>query len=102
MAPTSTLALEETRPRLVDSAQFIPFSTDVTYLKNTANGDFVKLSSHEAALARYFNGKYTFSEILHKHLDTAGTRHLLNIAEILLSLKSHGFIIDETAGQTVS
>jgi CRP-like cAMP-binding protein len=96
MAFSSSLTLEETRPRLVDGVQFVPFNVHVTYLKNSITGDFLKLSSHEAALAGYFNGKDTFAEILQKHKDIIGNRHLLNVAEILLSLKTSGFIVDET------
>ena len=92
MAPNSRRTVEETKPRLVDGAQFIPLSTQVTYLKNTNTGDFLKLSSHEAALARYFTGKFTLAEILNKHLDTIGTKYLVSIAEILYSLRKSGFI----------
>lgn len=92
MALSSTLSLEETKPCLVDSAQFIPFNTHVTYLKNTKTGHFLKLSSHEAVLARYFNGKFTLAEILNKHLETVGTKYLVSIAEILFSLRASGFI----------
>jgi CRP-like cAMP-binding protein len=102
MDSTSTLALEETRPRLVDGAQFVPFNTHVTYLKNAVTGDFLKLSSHEAALARYFNGKFTLAEILNKHLETVGTKYLISIAEILFSLKKSGFIVNETNGRVDS
>jgi hypothetical protein len=92
MVSASTLSLEETKPELIDGAQFIPFTTHVTYLKNANTGDFLKLSSHEAVLARYFNGKFTLAEILNKHLETVGTKYLVSIAEILYSLRTRGFI----------
>lgn len=96
MALTPLFSLEETRPRLVDGVEFIPFDPQVTFLKNARIGEFLKLSAHEASLSRYFNGKFTFVKILLKHVEARGSSHLLNIAEILPRLKTSGFIVDET------
>ncbi|MBN2035742.1 MAG: cyclic nucleotide-binding domain-containing protein [Chitinispirillaceae bacterium] len=89
--------LEETRPRLVPGTEFIPFNQHVTYLKNAALGRFLKLTSAEAVRAREFDGTRTFSDILHKHISTATGNKLLNVAELLLFMKTRGFIAPESA-----
>ena len=88
-------SLEETKPKLVPGTQFIPFSQHVTFLKNATFGAFLKLTSAEAVRAREFDGTRTFSDILHKHINTAGANKLLNVAELLLYMKTRGFIAPE-------
>jgi CRP-like cAMP-binding protein len=90
-------SIEETKPKLVPGTQFIPFSQHVTYLKNATLGVFLKLTAAEAVRAREFDGTRTFSDILHKHIDTAGANKLLNVAELLLYIKTRGFIASESA-----
>jgi CRP-like cAMP-binding protein len=92
MPKPSEYSLEESKPKLVPGTQFIPFSQHVTYLKNVASGRFLKLTSAEGVRAREFDGSRTFSDILHKHISTAGANNLLNVAELLLYLKTRGFI----------
>jgi CRP-like cAMP-binding protein len=89
-------SIEETKPKLVPGTQFIPFTQHITYLKNATLGVFLKLTSAEAVRAREFDGTRTFSDILHKHIDTAGANKLLNVAELLLYLKTRGFIVEDS------
>jgi CRP-like cAMP-binding protein len=97
MPSPSAASLEETRPKLVPGTEFIPFSEHVTFLKNTTLGAFLKLTSAEAVRAREFDGTRTFSDILHKHISTAAGNKLLNVAELLLYLKTRGFIAPESS-----
>jgi hypothetical protein len=94
MTEPSNTALEETRPKLVPGTEFIPFNRHVTYLKNAALGSFLKLTAAEGIRAREFDGTRTFSDILHRHINTAGANKLLNVAELLLFMKTRGFIAD--------
>jgi hypothetical protein len=90
-------SLEETIPKLVPGTEFIPFSEHVTFLKNATLGSFLKLTSAEAIRAREFDGTRTFSDILHKHINTAGANKLLNVAELLLYMKTRGFIVEASS-----
>ena len=95
--------LEESKPKLIPGTEFIPFNQHVTYLKNATLGRFLKLTSAEAIRAREFDGTRTFSDILHKHISTATGNKLLNVAELLLFMKTRGFIAPEaSAGPPVA
>jgi CRP-like cAMP-binding protein len=97
MTTQSGHSLEESKPTLIPGTEFIPFSSHVTYLKNATLGRFLKLTSAEAVRAREFDGTRTFSDILHRHISTATGNKLLNVAELLLFMKTRGFIAPEAS-----